>query len=65
MEEENKSIKKKKQVNAPNNPSIRAKFYEDCQCPLKEEYPHCKKRMKNGTCIDRLIESYYPEEENI
>jgi hypothetical protein len=63
MEERNKSIKEKKQLNLPDNPSVRDKIFEDCQCPLKKEYPHCKRRMKDGTCLDRLIESFPEEEE--
>lgn len=61
MEEGNKSIKEKKRINHPDNPSARNKMLEECQCNLKEAYPHCKKRMRNGTCLDRLIEYYYEE----
>lgn len=66
MEEENKSIKEKKQIKkAPENPSVRAEFYESCKCPdyLQKEFPHCRYRMKNGICWEKLIDTYYYEEE--
>jgi hypothetical protein len=65
MEEENKSIEEKKQVKKnPDNPSVRAEYYESCKCPdyLQKEFPHCRKRMKNGLCLDKIIESSYGDD---
>jgi len=63
MEEENKSIEEKKQVkkNVPDNPSVRAEYYEHCKCPehLRKEFPRCKSRTKDGLCWDKIIEYSY------